>query len=187
VLGGGALFSVALLAPPQRHFLHEYLVDLDPKEAAIRAGYTRGHAAEIAARLLRRPDIAAEIEKELSRRREKLQVAADRVLQEYAHIAFADLRHFFDWGPEGVALRPKAALSDGDAAALASIELPASNGRGAKLRLHDKKTALDALARHLGLFDPQNRKKETDFAIDGKDPREVLRERLGRLIGNKKE
>jgi phage terminase small subunit len=177
----------ARLDTRERRFIHEYLVDFDPKQAAIRAGYRRAQAADIAAQLLRRADVAAEVETELRRRREKLQVTADRVLQEYARIAFADLRNFFDWGPENVALRPKAALSDADAAALAGIELPATNGRGAKLRFHDKKAALDALARHLGLFETANRKKEGDFAIDGKDPREVLRERLARLIGDKKE
>jgi phage terminase small subunit len=184
---GDAPTADARLAARERRFIDEYLVDLDPRQAAIRAGYRHAQAVDMAAQLLRRPDIVAEIDAEMRRRREKLQVTADRVLQEYAHIAFADLRNFFDWGPKGVALRPKAALSDADAAALAGVELPASNGRGAKLRFHDKKAALDALARHLGLFKAGNREKEVDLAIDGKDPREVLRERLARLIGDKKE
>lgn len=170
------------LATRHRRFVDEYLVDLNAKEAAIRAGYASPTAGAVGARLLRRPEIAAEIGKARAARSENLTVTADRVLEEYARIAFADFRNLFDWGPEGVRLRPKEALSDADVAAIAGVELSASNGRGAKLRLHDKKAALDVLARHLGLFDSKTRAASSSPTIDGKEPRDVLRERLLRLV-----
>lgn len=170
------------LAPRHRRFVDEYLVDLNAKDAAIRAGYTPARASAVAARLLRRPAIAAAIDKARALRSQGMSVTADRVLEEYARIAFADFRNLFDWGPQGVTLRPKEMLSDVDAAAIASIELPATNGRGGKLRLHDKKAALDKLARHLGLFDPKARDVAAVPTIDGQDPRDVLRERLMRLV-----
>jgi phage terminase small subunit len=173
----------ARLTPRQRRFAAEYPVDLNAKEAAVRAGYTPGKAQAMAARLLRHPAIAAAMEPALAARKEETRVTADRVIEGYARIAFADIRHFLDWGSDGdVTLRPKESLSDWDAGAIADIEPPGSNGKAARLRLHDKKAALDALARHLGLFDQKARAVPSDLAIDGKDPREVLRERLLRLV-----
>jgi len=166
----------------EQRFLAEYPVDLDPKAAAIRAGYPSAKAQEIATRLLRKPAIAAAIERMLAARRQQRCVTADRVIEEYARIAFADLRHFLDWGPNGVTLRPKESLDDWAAGAIAAIEPPGANGKGGRLRLHDKKAALDALARHLGLFSPQAHAASDEPSIDGRDPREVLRERLLRLV-----
>lgn len=170
------------LTPREQRFVAEYTTDLDARAAAIRAGYPQDQARNMGADLLRRPAIAAAVQATLRARREQVRVTADRVIEEYARIAFADLRHFLDWGPNGVSLRPKEALSAWDAGAIAEIELPGPNGKAARLRLHDKKAALDALARHLGLFDSLARTASSDLAIDGKDPREVLRERLLRLV-----
>jgi len=173
----------ASLTLRQQRFVAEYPVDLDAKAAAIRAGYVPGKAQATGAALLRMPAIAEAIEKALAMRKDQTRVTADRVIEEYARIAFADIRHFLDWGPNGeVTLRPRETLSEWDAGAIADIEPPGGNGKGARLKLHDKKAALDALARHLGLFDPRARAASADLAIDGKDPRDVLRERLLRLV-----
>lgn len=47
------------LKPQVRRFVHEYLIDLSGKEAAIRAGYSERTAASQASRLLRDPDVRA--------------------------------------------------------------------------------------------------------------------------------
>ena len=174
--------QTAELTVREQRFLAEYPVDLDPKAAAIRAGYPTGQAQAIATRLLSKPAIAAAIERMLTARQQQRRVTADRVIEEYARIAFADLRHFLDWGPKGVSLRAKESLDDWQTGAIAAIEPPGANGKGARLRLHDKKAALDALARHFGLFSPQARSASDEPTIDGRDPREVLRERLLRLV-----
>ena len=41
----------------ERHFVHEYLIDLNGTQAAIRAGYSEKTAASQASRLLRKPEI----------------------------------------------------------------------------------------------------------------------------------
>src|SRR5258708_9163697 len=76
-------------------------------------------------------------------------VAADRVLKEIARIAFADIRRYLAEGPDGITVRPLAQLSDDDAAAVAEIRGAGqtSGPRGGKL--HDKRAALELLARHL--------------------------------------
>lgn len=47
------------LKPRERRFVHEYLVDLNGTQAAIRAGYSEKTAASQASRLLRKPEIRA--------------------------------------------------------------------------------------------------------------------------------
>ena len=47
------------LKPQVRRFVHEYLIDLNGKEAATRAGYSERTAASQASRLMRDPDVKA--------------------------------------------------------------------------------------------------------------------------------
>jgi phage terminase small subunit len=169
------------LTPREQRFLAEYAIDLNPTEAALRSGSPSAKAQAVAASLLRKPAVAAAAQRLLAARQQQRRVTADRVIEEYARIAFADLRDFLDWGPKGVTLRAKEHLNDWQTGAIADIEPPGANGKGARLRLHDKKAALDALARHLGLFRRSDQPAE-EPAIDGRDPREVLRERLLRLV-----
>jgi len=51
------------LTPKQAAFAREYLVDLNATQAAIRAGYKPASAASVGFENLRKPKIAAEIEK----------------------------------------------------------------------------------------------------------------------------
>jgi len=102
-------------------------------------------------------------------------------LQEYARIAFADLRRVADWGPDGFVLKRPEDLSDAEAAAISEI-VPGSGASGPRVKLHDKKAALDALTRHLGLLNPPARRpNEPDRPDPAEDAREVLARRLARL------
>lgn len=55
--------DAAGLTPKQRRFVEEYLIDRNGLQAAIRAGYSKNAAQEIAYENLRKPQIAAEIKK----------------------------------------------------------------------------------------------------------------------------
>lgn len=87
--------------------------------------------------------------------REDDAISRERVLREYARLAFFDPRRLLR--PDG-SPRDLTELDADTAAAVAGVELTvpaARNGPPAvvrKYRLADKKAALDALARHLGLF-----------------------------------
>jgi hypothetical protein len=76
--------------------------------------------------------------------------SAERIVEEYAALAFSDMRRFLDWGPEGVELRPSGLLTDAEARCVAEVAETSAGSR--RLKLHDKKGALDSLARCLGLF-----------------------------------
>jgi Terminase small subunit len=119
---------------------------------------------------------------EIVQRAARLGITVERVLQEYARIAFADLRRVADWGPDGLILKTPAALSDADAAAIAEITTTGSGSRQYRVKLYDKKSALDAIARHLGMFVPSARRRDGDTSEDlAEDARDVLARRLACL------
>lgn len=109
-------------------------------------------------------------------------ITPERVLQEYARIAFADLRRMVDWGPEGVTAKPASALSDADAAAVSEVSPVGAATGQFRVRLYDKKAALDAVARILGMFRRHTEPKQVSGEFEnGEDPREVIIRRLAAL------
>lgn len=168
----------------QRRFADEFLKDFDGSAAARRAGYAPTSAPFLATKLRRYPGIAARIEAGMAARRLPIRAEADRVLEEYARIAFADIGRIADWDDRRLRLKPKRRLALADSAAIAAIgplgKSPGASAARWRLRLHDKVYALDMLARHLGLLDP----RMPGRALSRKWPVErtsaALRGRLGR-------
>lgn len=144
---------MAELTPRQRRFVDEYLIDLNATAAARRAGYAEKWAGSQGFQLLQKPHVAAAIAAAKSDRSARTRVTQDMVIAEYACLAFADIRAFVDWGPDGVALKSSDALDDEQARCIAEVtETRTQHGGSRRVKLHDKKGALDALARHLGMF-----------------------------------
>lgn len=106
------------------------------------------------------------------------EVSADRVLIELARIAFADIRNYASWGPRGLTLRPAAEISEDAAAAIAEV---ARTGRSPRIKLHDKKAALAALARHLGLFEPRTAGDPKARVAEAARLRELVMTRIAAL------
>ena len=86
----------------ERQFVQYYLISLDPKDAALKAGYSESMAASKAYQWVSngkvKPHVFAAVQKAMEKRAEKLEISADRVLQEYAKIAFSDIRKVARWG-----------------------------------------------------------------------------------------
>ena len=74
----------------QKRFCEEYIVDLDPTQAAIRAGYSEKTAYSKGHENLRKGAIRSYIHLSMSVRSLRTRVTADRVLEELAKIAFAE-------------------------------------------------------------------------------------------------
>lgn len=158
---------MALTAKQQR-FVDEYLIDLNATQAAIRAGYSKKTARQIADQNLSKLDIKAALERRMQSRSARTEITQDMVLRELAKIGFSDIRKVVRWGetqvrmvdgeddgPEdmvpyhGLALIDSTEVDDSTAAAIAEV----SQGRdGLKVKLHDKKGALVDIGRHLGMF-----------------------------------
>jgi phage terminase small subunit len=77
------------LNPKQSRFVAEYLKDSNATQAAIRAGYSAKTAYSQGHDLLKRPEIRAQIEEANSRRVKKLELSAEKVLEDIARIALS--------------------------------------------------------------------------------------------------
>ena len=137
------------MTPRQQQFVREYLIDLNATQAAIRAGYSARSAEVQGARLLGEAKIAAAIKAAQEKRARKTEVDAARVVQEYARIAFADIKNAVAWGSNTVTLK---ASDDLPADVTAAISEVRETKDGVQIKFHSKTAALDSLARHLGMF-----------------------------------
>lgn len=143
------------LTAKQTRFVDEYLRDLNATQAAIRAGYSAKTAEQLGYQLLQHPSVSAEIECRQKKLAEKLEVTVERVLTEYARIAFQDPRKLLNEDGTPKALSE---LDDDTAAVIAGLDVShirageSDVGTILKYKLADKKGALDSLARHLGMF-----------------------------------
>jgi len=146
------------LTAKQQRFVAEYLVDLNAKQAAIRAGYSPRSAETNGNRLLRNAQVAAAVEAAKAERQARTEITADAVLQRLAAVAFGDVRELF--GEDG-SLKPVGELSEAAAAMLASLDVvmtlndDGSVTRTSKVRLNDRLRALELLGKHLGMFEPK--------------------------------
>jgi len=165
-------------------FVTEYLVDFNARQAAIRAGYPPASAANRGYELLHFcAPVMQRVEAALAERERRTLVAADRVLKEIARIAFADIRRYLAEGPDGITVRPLAQLSDDDAAAVAEIRGAGQTSGPRGVKLHDKRAALELLARHLGLIGKRRDSAPAWRGGNVGDAREILRQRLMRYAG----
>jgi phage terminase small subunit len=167
------------LSPKQEQFCREYMVDLNGTQAAIRAGYSPKTANEQAAALLAKPSIKSRISELQEVREKRTCITADRVLKEYAKLAFFDPRKLFDEDGNPVRITE---LDDETAAAVAGFEVNTvllkdevaeqeAVGSGIsrkdacstirKYKIADKKGALDSIGRHLGMFHENQRPPDT--------------------------
>lgn len=139
-----------MLTPRQKRFVHEYLIDLNATQAAIRAGYSKKTAKSIGQRLLTYVDVQAAVTAGRKKITNNLEVTAERVVAEYAKLAYSDMTEFAEWnGTSGVKIKDSTDLSKQQTAAVQEIS---NTPNGIKIKLHDKKGALDSLSRYLGIF-----------------------------------
>lgn len=139
-----------MLNEKQKRFVSEYIIDLNAKQAAIRAGYSPKGAEPQASRLLSNAKIQVEIAKAMEDRGKRTGITQDRVLAELSAIAFAKATDYVEVDDDGsVKIKPTAALTDEQKKAIASIK---EGANGIEIKLTDKTKALEMLSRHLGLF-----------------------------------
>lgn len=143
----------------QKLFCMEYVKNrFNGTNAAISAGYSKKTAAVAAAKMLIIPNIAAYIQALKADISTAIGVSAIDIANEYAKIGFSDIRQIFD--EDGNMIKIKQ-MSDSSAASIASIEVleefdgvgPEKKyiGNTKKVRFYDKVTALDKLAKMLGV------------------------------------
>ncbi len=143
----------------QRKFADHYLAD--PKRRANRAydmAYGRGpeksaNAARVGGcRMLRNPRIAAYIqerEHEVTRKlQQKYEISEERIIRELARVAFTNMGDVADWGADGVVVKDSSKLAPEAAAAVQEVS---QTQHGIRIKLGDKRQALELLGRYKNL------------------------------------
>jgi phage terminase small subunit len=161
------------LTNKQQIFIAEYLVDMDAKNAAIRAGYSKKSAYYIGFENLNKPIIKAEIDRQIEERKAKLSVTAESVINELALIGFANMADFIVID-EGGAIQaiPLDQLAKGKSRIIKKVKekrvIRTVKGTKDKpdgeeildatyeFELCDKVKSLELLSRHLGLLNDKN-------------------------------
>lgn len=146
----------------QARFVEEFMVDRNATQAAIRAGYSPKTAGVQGCQLLKRLNIQADVKERATEQTARLAVTADRVMQEYERLALLDPIDLFN--PDG-SMKPlheipedaRRAISGLEIRQLKDIEAPDSVLLATlhKIKLADKKGALDSLAKIMGLMRDQ--------------------------------
>ena len=139
----------------QEKFVDAYIETMNPQKAAEMAGYSHPHV--MAYRVLNNPKVKEALKERRGEMMLRHGINPDAVLKEYARIAFSSLNDIFEIKNNTVVLKQNADLS-----LLSEVnETPT----GLKIKLHDKKGALDALSRHLGLFEADNKQIGEALAV----------------------
>lgn len=160
----------------RRLFVHEYLKDLNGKQAAIRAGFAPASAEVTASQLLSNPKVRSAVDMALAARELRVQAKSDDVLRELMRMASVDVGEAFDSKGR---LLPLHRMSEDVRRAISSIEVEELyEGRGEervkigvlrKVKFWDKKGALELLGKHLRMFaerTPDAPGDETPYDVD---------------------
>ncbi len=150
------------MTPAQKRFADEYLIDLNATRA-YKAAYPSCKKDETAnvngSKLLRNAKVKEYIDIKQKALEEKSGVTQQRIIEELAKIAFADIRKAYDKNGN---LRPIQDLDDDTAGAIIGVEsFEEYEGRGddreyigdtKKVKMADKIRAAELLGKHLGMF-----------------------------------
>lgn len=137
----------------QRRFCDEYLIDLNGKQAAIRAGYAPRNAEVTASKLLTLSKVSAYIDRRMADHSKRTGVTVERIMRELARIAFID--------PTELINMSEAELHDDtsadDRAVIQSVKvkvIPTEDGNitEREIRLADKVKALELLGKRFKMW-----------------------------------
>lgn len=142
----------------QKRFCEEYIKDLNASQAFIRAGYSSKNANVNSAILMAKNSIKNYISHLQEKLRAKNEDLVQKVLDEFANIAFANAQDFVNGNNSILELKH---MDKSKTAAVSKIKtvLKENGDIVSEIGFHSKPQALEALGRHLGLFEKDNKQK----------------------------
>lgn len=157
----------------QKLFCLEFIKSKNATRSAIKAGYSKKTAAFIGSENLKKPYIKKFIAERLKKQADRIELSADNVLEEYRRLAFSNLTDYTDKDGK-IDAKTLKSLPREISAAIASLEtekreFETGTVTNTKFKLFNKIAALDALARHFGLFETDNLQKQPVVKIGFSD------------------
>lgn len=138
-----------------KRFGQEYLTDFNATQSAIRAGYSKKTAYSAGQRLLKKVEVQEYIQALNKKVSDKLEITQERIKRELAKISFFNIKNLYD---EKGNLKRIIDLDDDTAAAIGGIDVDEIKfgelkiGETRKMKIIDKKGALDSLAKIESMF-----------------------------------
>lgn len=164
------------LAPRHAVFAAAYAKHGNATQAACEAGYSQKTAKVQGSRLLTYADVQSEITRLVKGAMTKAEATVERIVDEFALMAFSDLADFVEWGPNGVTLKSSAALNEAQRRAIVEVK---QGQFGVSIKLASKQAALDSLGKYRGMFIDRHEVKITNLAELLKTRRERARKAHG--------
>lgn len=147
------------LTPQQEQFCREYVVDFNASAAAERANYSGKNKGSIGWQLLQKTPVQARVKELAAERAKKTDTTVERILEELARIALADIAELFD---EKGDLKPIDQIPEDLRRAIASIEIEAlfdgygkdrvQIGHTKKVKFWSKEKTLELLGKYRKMF-----------------------------------
>ena len=173
--------------PRWEKFCHEYVCNGNATAAYIAAGFSPNGAQQAASLLLSKHVILSRIA-EMRRESEKtLGISRERVAQELARLGFSDVKRVVKWNQHGLrSIASSDNLPDDDSRTIKSISETITTSttpeghetvnRKIKFELHEKRAALDSLAKMYGYNEPD--KVDQTVRVDPVDTTDEVIRRL---------
>lgn len=151
------------LTAKQARFVEEYLLDLNATQAAVRAGYSQKTAKDIGCQNLAKLDIANAIAEAQAERSNRTEINQDWVLQKLAEIVNANMADYVSVDEDGQSHVDLSNVSRDKFAVITELTSDRLNSRGSggekhsetvrtKIKLSDRQSALDKIARHVRFY-----------------------------------
>ncbi len=165
------------LTPKQKTFCQQYLIDLNGKQAAIRAGYSARTAEFQASRLLSFVKVQKYLQKLQAEARKRTDITKDEILSELASILRAKITDYLNFDGKKIQFKDFADLPESQIKAVEGIR---QTRHGIELKLHGKAWTVERICRILGFESPQ----AFDVSLDRLD--ETTLDAIINRITNKK-
>lgn len=139
--------------PKQQRFCEEYLIDLNGKQAAIRAGYSERSAEVTASRLISNAKVSARIAELKAARVERTEITADYVLTGLKEVAERCLQ--------------RVAVMEFDYTEKSMVQKRDDEGKGIwEFDSSGANRAFELLGKHVGIFEKDNSQKKADTIVN---------------------
>lgn len=153
------------LTDKQKRFCQEYVIDLNGTQAAIRAGYSRKTANEIAAQNLAKLSVKAEIGKLRAEIAERNNVTVDYLIRGLKSIADDDISKYFEAKvlKRGLRLQLSKSFPIIDKKNIKKLQF---NKKGeVTIEMYSRLEAMVQLGRHIGFFNNEQTTEKQIMAI----------------------